>query len=79
MTAIRWVRYRKTQILPLFSMAGPGIITANVDNDAGGARTCSQAKNEFDISLPQLIPTKGSSYGAVRACADMVTIRAHGE
>jgi hypothetical protein len=58
-------------------MAGPGIITANFDNDSGGARTCSEAKSKFDISIPQLIPTKASSY-AVRACADMVTIGAHG-
>jgi Mn2+/Fe2+ NRAMP family transporter len=51
MTAIRWVRRRKTQILLFLSVVGPGIITANVDNDAGGILTYSQAGAQFGYSL----------------------------
>ena len=51
MTAIRWVRRRKTQILLFLSVVGPGIITANVDNDAGGILTYSQAGAKFGYSL----------------------------
>src|SRR3954465_5691073 len=51
MTAIRWVRRRKTQILLFLSVVGPGIITANVDNDAGGILTYSQAGAQFGYTL----------------------------
>jgi len=51
MTAIRWVRRWKTQILLFLSVVGPGIITANVDNDAGGILTYSQAGAQFGYSL----------------------------
>ncbi|MGZ4789226.1 MAG: Nramp family divalent metal transporter [Terriglobales bacterium] len=51
MTAIRWVRRRKTQILLFLSVVGPGIITANVDNDAGGILTYSQSGAQFGYSL----------------------------
>jgi NRAMP (natural resistance-associated macrophage protein)-like metal ion transporter len=51
MTAIRWVKRRKTQILLFLSVVGPGIITANVDNDAGGILTYSQAGAQFGYTL----------------------------
>jgi len=51
MTVIRWVRRRKTQILLFLSVVGPGIITANVDNDAGGILTYSQSGAQFGYSL----------------------------
>ena len=51
MKAIRWVRRWKTQILLFLSVVGPGIITANVDNDAGGILTYSQAGAQFGYSL----------------------------
>jgi NRAMP (natural resistance-associated macrophage protein)-like metal ion transporter len=51
MTAVRWLRRRKTQILLFLSVVGPGIITANVDNDAGGILTYSQAGAQFGYSL----------------------------
>lgn len=51
MTAIRWLRRRKTQILLFLSVVGPGIITANVDNDAGGILTYSQSGAQFGYSL----------------------------
>src|SRR5437667_12320581 len=48
---MRFLRRWKTQILLFFSVVGPGIITANVDNDAGGILTYSQAGAEFGFSL----------------------------
>src|SRR5260370_22269134 len=43
----RW----KTQILLFFSVVGPGFITANVDNDAGGILTYSAAGAQFGHML----------------------------
>src|SRR5581483_10075646 len=51
MTVLRFLRRRKTQILLFLSVVGPGIITANVDNDAGGILTYSQAGAQFGYSL----------------------------
>ena len=51
MTVLRFLRRRKTQILLFLSVVGPGIITANVDNDAGGIFTYSQAGAKFGYSL----------------------------
>src|ERR1700687_4027603 len=41
----------KTRILLLLAVVGPGFITANVDNDAGGIFTYSQAGAQFGYSL----------------------------
>ena len=48
---MRWLRRWKIQILILFSVLGPGFITANVDNDPGGIFTYSQAGAQFGYSL----------------------------
>jgi len=45
------LRKWKTQILIFLAVVGPGIITANVDNDAGGILTYSQAGAKFGYSL----------------------------
>jgi NRAMP (natural resistance-associated macrophage protein)-like metal ion transporter len=44
-------RHYRTRILILLSVIGPGIITANVDNDAGGIYTYSVAGAKFGYSL----------------------------
>src|ERR1043165_3527120 len=44
-------RLWKTRILMLLAVAGPGFITANVDNDAGGITTYSQAGSQFGYNL----------------------------
>jgi len=50
-----WKRWRLR--LALFAMvAGPGIITANVDNDAGGIATYSVAGAQFGYRLLWLLP-----------------------
>src|SRR5712692_4221175 len=42
----RWAR-----LMVVMAVIGPGIITANVDNDAGGIATYSQAGADFGYSL----------------------------
>src|SRR5579872_6261985 len=41
----------RTRLLIFLAVVGPGIITANVDNDAGGIYTYSQAGAVFGYSL----------------------------
>src|SRR4051812_25450584 len=43
----RFLRSWKTRILIFFAVVGPGFITANVDNDAGGIFTYSAAGAQF--------------------------------
>src|SRR5512138_1575400 len=40
----------------LFAIVGPGIITANVDNDAGGITTYSVAGAHYGYSLLWMMP-----------------------
>lgn len=51
MTVVRWLKRRRTQLLLMLAVVGPGIITANVDNDAGGILTYSQAGAQFGYTL----------------------------
>jgi len=54
----RWLRLWKTRILIFMAVVGPGFITANVDNDAGGITTYSQAGAQFGyLLLWTMIPT----------------------
>src|SRR5512142_2979610 len=54
----RWLRRRRIQIVLFMAVVGPGFITANVDNDAGGIYTYSQAGAQFAYSLLwTMIPT----------------------
>ncbi len=46
-----WLRLWKTRILLFLSVVGPGFITSNVDNDAGGIYTYSFAGAQFGYSL----------------------------
>src|SRR6266478_7432263 len=45
------LRSRCARFAAIMSVVGPGIITANVDNDAGGIATYSQAGADFGYSL----------------------------
>jgi len=45
------LRSWKTRLLLVLVVVGPGIITANVDNDAGGIYTYSLAGARFGYSL----------------------------
>jgi len=48
---MRWLRRSKTRILLFLAVIGPGFITANVDNDAGGILTYSQGGAQFGYML----------------------------
>ena len=48
---MRVLRHWKTRILLVLAVVGPGFITANVDNDAGGILTYSQAGARFGLTL----------------------------
>src|SRR5437868_13385661 len=54
---MRFLRRWKTRILLFFAVVGPGFITANVDNDAGGILVYSQAGAQFGhLLLWTMIP-----------------------
>jgi Mn2+/Fe2+ NRAMP family transporter len=46
-----WLKRWRVQIALFLAVVGPGIITANVDNDAGGIATYSQAGAQFGYLL----------------------------
>jgi Mn2+/Fe2+ NRAMP family transporter len=48
---MRFLRRWKTRILLFLAVVGPGFITANVDNDAGGIWTYSSAGAQFGYKL----------------------------
>src|SRR5437870_13095569 len=48
---MKFLKRSKTRILLFLAVVGPGFITANVDNDAGGILTYSQAGAQFGFSL----------------------------
>lgn len=50
------LRPLKTRLFLLLAVVGPGIITANVDNDAGGITTYSVAGAHYGYSLLWLMP-----------------------
>ncbi len=47
----RWSRSGWTRLTVFLAVVGPGIITANVDNDAGGLTTYSQAGAQFGLDV----------------------------
>ena len=53
-----WNRLKpiRTRLLVLLAVVGPGIITANVDNDAGGITTYSVAGAHYGYSLLWIMP-----------------------
>src|ERR1700749_3385640 len=54
---MRFLQSWKTRVLFFFAVVGPGFITANVDNDAGGILTYSSAGAQFGhLLLWTMIP-----------------------
>ncbi len=49
-------RSLRTRVLLLLAVIGPGIITANVDNDAGGITTYSVAGAHYGYTLLWVLP-----------------------
>ena len=70
----RWAR-----IGAVLAVVGPGIITANVDNDAGGIATYSQAGADFGYSLLwTLIPITAALILVQEMCARMGVVTGKG-
>ena len=66
------MKFNKKNILLFLSVLGPGIITANVDNDAGGIATYSVAGATFGYSLLwTLIPITVALIVVQEMCARM--------
>src|SRR5689334_18113247 len=59
MTVSHRLRPLRVRLLVLLAVVGPGIITANVDNDAGGITTYSVAGAHYGVSLLWIMPLVG--------------------
>jgi NRAMP (natural resistance-associated macrophage protein)-like metal ion transporter len=69
----------RRNILMFLAVLGPGIITANVDNDAGGITTYSLAGAQYGYSLLwMLIPTTISLVVVQEMCARMGAVTGKG-
>src|SRR5271157_3415538 len=76
---MNWLRRWKTRILIFAAVAGPGFITANVDNDAGGITTYSQAGAQFGYMLLwTMIPTTLALIVVQEMCARMGAVTGKG-
>jgi NRAMP (natural resistance-associated macrophage protein)-like metal ion transporter len=76
---MRFFRLWKTRILLFFAVVGPGFITANVDNDAGGILTYSSAGAQFGhLLLWTMIPITVALIVVQEMCARMGAITGKG-
>jgi len=76
---MRFLRRWKTRILLFFAVVGPGFITANVDNDAGGILTYSSAGAQFGhLLLWTVIPTTLALIVVQEMCARMGAVTGKG-
>src|SRR5579859_2611434 len=76
---MRFLRSWKTRILLFFAVVGPGFITANVDNDAGGILVYSQAGAQFGhLLLWTMIPITLSLIVIQEMCARMGAVTGKG-
>ena len=77
--APRGLRARWVRLAAVMAVIGPGIITANVDNDAGGIATYSQAGAAFGYSLLwTLIPITAALILVQEMCARMGVVTGKG-
>ena len=76
---MRYLRRWKIQILLFFAVVGPGFITANVDNDAGGIFTYSAAGAQFGHTLLwTMIPITVALIVVQEMCARMGAVTGKG-
>jgi Mn2+/Fe2+ NRAMP family transporter len=76
---MRFLRRWKIQILLFFAVVGPGFITANVDNDAGGIFTYSAAGAQFGhMLLWTMIPITVALIVVQEMCARMGAVTGKG-
>src|SRR5271168_191885 len=76
---MKFLRRSKIRILLFLAVVGPGFITANVDNDAGGILTYSQAGAQFGhLLLWTLIPVTVALIVVQEICARMGAVTGKG-
>src|SRR5436305_10622664 len=76
---MRFLRSWKTRILLFLAVVGPGFITANVDNDAGGILTYSQAGAQYGYTLLwTMIPITLALIVVQEMCARMGVVTGKG-
>jgi NRAMP (natural resistance-associated macrophage protein)-like metal ion transporter len=76
---MRFLSRWKTRILLFLAVVGPGFITANVDNDAGGILTYSQAGAQFGhLLLWTMIPITIALMVIQEMCARMGAVTGKG-
>src|ERR1700730_3541585 len=76
---MKFLKSWKGRILLFFAVVGPGFITANVDNDAGGILVYSQAGAQFGYSLLwTLIPITLALIVVQEMCARMGVVTGKG-
>src|ERR1700690_1050248 len=76
---MKFLRRWKFQILLFFAVVGPGFITANVDNDAGGIFTYSAAGAQFGYTLLwTMIPITIALIVVQEMCARMGAVTGKG-
>jgi len=76
---MRFLRRWKIRILLFFAVVGPGFITANVDNDAGGIYTYSSAGAQFGhLLLWTMIPITLALIVVQEICARMGAVTGKG-
>jgi Mn2+/Fe2+ NRAMP family transporter len=75
----RRTRTLRRRLAVFFAVVGPGLITSNVDNDAGGISTYSQAGAHFGYALLwSLIPMTIALYVSEEMCARMGVVTGKG-
>src|SRR5438128_5746484 len=73
------VRSLRSRIVLLLAVVGPGIITSNVDNDAGGISVYTQSGAQFGYTLLwSLIPMTIALYVTEERCAGMGVVTGKG-
>ena len=76
---MKWLKHWKTRTLLLLAVIGPGFITANVDNDAGGIWVYSSAGAQFGYKLLwSLIPITIALVVIQEMCARMGAVTGKG-
>src|ERR1700683_2934810 len=76
---MKFLRRSKTRILLFLAVVGPGFITANVDNDAGGILTYSAAGAQFGhLLLWTMIPITLALIVVQEMCARMGAVTGKG-
>ena len=69
-------RFWRRRLLLFLAVVGPGVITSNVDNDAGGIATYTQAGSSYGYTLLwSLVPMTIALYVTMEMCARMPIFR----